>query len=284
MKNILLPTDFSDNSWNAIKYAIQLYKDEQCTFHLFNAYTPVIYNVEYVLVYPAQFGLGDAVREASLESLNNLVVRIDDIFKDNPNHNFETVARFDTLISGIKELIRERKIDLIVMGTKGATGAKEVLFGSNTVQVFKNVKCPILAVPSHFDFEKPHEILFPTDLEIDYSKTQMDLIKDLAILNHSRLNVLHVSTGYDLSDKQKTNQSQLESMFKKTAYLFHDYKSMEIPDAINKFQVKHKINLLAMVNNKHSIFENIFFKNTINQIGFHLNIPFMVIPSQIEKK
>ncbi|WP_373282945.1 universal stress protein [Aquaticitalea lipolytica] len=34
MKNILLPTDFSDNSWNAIKYALQLFKDEKCTFHL----------------------------------------------------------------------------------------------------------------------------------------------------------------------------------------------------------------------------------------------------------
>ena len=49
MKNILLPTDFSENSWNAIKYALQLFKTETCKFYLLNAYTPIIYDVEYVL-------------------------------------------------------------------------------------------------------------------------------------------------------------------------------------------------------------------------------------------
>ena len=79
MKNILLPTDFSDNSWNAIQYAIQLYKDEECTFHLFNAYTPIIYHVEYVLINPAQFGLGDAVRDTAMERLNMLITKISSI-------------------------------------------------------------------------------------------------------------------------------------------------------------------------------------------------------------
>ena len=65
MKHILLPTDFSDNSWNAITYAIQLFKDEACVFFILNTYTPIIYNVEYVLGYPAQFGLGDAIRSTS---------------------------------------------------------------------------------------------------------------------------------------------------------------------------------------------------------------------------
>lgn len=280
MKNILLPTDFSDNSWNAIKYAIRLFKNEQCTFHLFNAYTPVIYNVEYVLMAPAQFGLGDAIRDASNSSLSKMLTRISTEFKDNPNHKFESVGRFDTLISGVRELIVERQIDIIVMGTKGATGAKEILFGSNTVQVFRNIKCTILAIPSDFEYEAIQEILFPTDLEINYSNIHIDLLKNLAVLHHARVNVLHVSSGYDLTENQKTNQLQLEVLFKEATYLFHDVRSMEIPDAISKFQVKHKISLLAMVNNKHSIFENLFFKNTINQIGFHLNIPFMVIPSQ----
>lgn len=280
MKNILLPTDFSDNSWNAIKYAIKLYKFEECTFHLFNAYIPIIYHVEYILAYPAQFGLGDAIREASLQSLDRLMGRITKEFKNNPNHKFETIARFDTLVLGLKELIEERHIDLIVMGTKGATGAKEVLLGSNTVQVFRNMKCPILAIPSDFEYESPLEILFPTDLDVDYQKTSLDLLVALALIHNSRIHVLHVSTGYDLTDMQENHKMMLENMFKSIAYLFHDVESMEISDAINKFQYTHKINMLAMINNKHSFFENLFFQNTINQIGFHLNMPFLVIPSK----
>ncbi len=278
MKHILLPTDFSDNSWNAIKYAVQLYKDEKCTLHLFNAYIPIIYHVEYVLIYPAQFGMGDGMREASLESLNKLVNRISKEFGDNPNHKFETIARFDALISGVKELIDELQIDLVIMGTKGATGAQEILFGSNTVQMFKEVKCPILAIPSDFDYESPLEILFPTDLEVDYKKLPITLLNELADLHNPRINVMHVSTGCDLTESQEKNKLELESIFKSTSYLFHDIEMMDIKEAINKFQIKAKINLLVMINNKHSFFENLFFKSTIHQIGFHLNIPFLVIP------
>ncbi|WP_299112115.1 universal stress protein [uncultured Winogradskyella sp.] len=280
MKNILLPTDFSDNSWNAIKYAIQLFKDETCTFHLLNTYTPIIYNVEYVLGYPAQFGLGDAIRDTAIKNLDELKSRIAETFKDNPKHTFTTLPRFNTLVSGIREFISENKTHLIVMGTKGATGAQEVLFGSNTVHVFKEIKCPVLAIPSDFEYEKPLEILFPTDLEIDYDAFHIDLLKQIAIDHNSRVNALHVSTGKDLTFKQINNQLKLETVFKDTPFIYHEFESMNVTDAIDKFQIKAKINLLAMINNKHSFFENLFFRSALNQIGFHLKIPFLVLPAK----
>lgn len=280
MKNILLPTDFSKNSFNAIKYAIQLYKDELCTFHLFNAYTPIVYDLSYVLLgSPEQFGLRDPIRNASKESLNELKSQISEAFGGNPNHKFETIARFETLIIGVKELIDERHIDLIVMGTKGATGAKEILFGSNTVQIFREVKCPIIAIPSNFEYVTPQNILLPTDLGVEFSELQLHIIKDIAVLHQAKVNVMHVSTGYDLTDEQERNKQMLDSIFMRVGYEFHDFETMEIALAIDKFQEMQNVNLLAMINNKHSFFENIFFKNTINQIGFHLNIPFLVIPS-----
>jgi nucleotide-binding universal stress UspA family protein len=281
MKNILLPTDFSENSWNAITYAIQLLKEEECTFHLLNTFTPVIYNAEYVLGYPAQYSLGDDVRNTSQKNLDGLTTSISIEFGENPKHKFETVSRFDTLISGINEYVNNQHIDLIVMGTQGATGAQEVLFGSNTVHVFKEVKLPVLAIPSNFSFEAPHEILFPTDLEAIYKHSNLNIVTNLAVSNNARVNVMHVSTGYALTEKQDRNVKALESIFKNSAYLFHNVRTMNITDAINGFQVKHKINLLVMINNKHSFFENLFFKNTINQIGFHLNVPFLIMPSEV---
>lgn len=279
MKHILLPTDFSDNSWNAIKYAIKLFKNEACVFHLLNTYTPIIYNVEYVLGYPAQFGLGDAIRNTSQENLKELVGKIAEEFPNNLNHKFETLARFDTLISGIKEFMSKHTTHVIVMGTQGATGAKEVLFGSNTVHVFKEIKCPVIAIPSGFEYENPHEVLFPTDLGVNYKVTQLGLLKEIAESHNSRINAMHVSTGYELTESQISNKLELESMFKNISFLFHELKSMDVTDAINQFQIKTKINLLAMINNKHSFFENLFFQSKLKQIGFHLNIPFLVIPS-----
>lgn len=281
MKNILLPTDFSDNSWNAIRYAIQLFENDQCTFHLFNAYTPVVYDLTYVLLAsPSQFGLRDPIREASREHLSELEIRILEEFGTNANHKFETIARFDTLLSGIKDLIDERHIDLIVMGTKGATGAKKILFGSNTVQVFKEIKFPILAVPSNFEYVVPQEILFPTDLEVKFNDIQLHVLKEIAVLHNAKINAMHVRTGHGLSEVQDQNKLMLQTFFAKMNYEFHDVDDMDIPIAINKFQEEYTVNMLVMINNKQSFFENLFFKDTINQIGFYLNIPFLVIPSK----
>lgn len=279
MKHILLPTDFSENSWNAISYALQLFEGDTCTFHLFNAYTPVVYDLSYVLISPAQFGLGDEIRNASQENLNALKEKIKEQFGTNPKHSFETIARFETLVSGIKELIDERNIDMVIMGTKGATGAKEILFGSNTVQAFSEVKSPIMAIPSQYKYEKPRNILFPNDLGIEFTASKLQVLRDLARLHDITLNVLHVSTGHELSEVEEQRKKILATLFKSSGYAFHDYKTMDIADAITKFQEQHDVQLLAMVNNKRSFFENIFFKNTINQIGFHLAIPFLVLPS-----
>ncbi|NNF81705.1 MAG: universal stress protein, partial [Flavobacteriaceae bacterium] len=145
-KRILLPTDFSENAWNAIDYAVNLFKDEDCIFYLLNTYTPVIYHVEYVLVNPAQFGMGDPIRENSERCLHSIRDRI---LKENknPRHKIECISAFNTLIPEILEVVNQKSIDLVVMGTKGATGTKEVLFGSNTVHVFKGVNCPVMAIP-----------------------------------------------------------------------------------------------------------------------------------------
>jgi len=281
MKKILLPTDFSKNSLNAIRYAVQLFRDEKCVFYILNTYTPTIYFVEFLPLSP-ESGMSDVVRVNLLKDLDEIRDKLITEFH-NPNHTFETIAAFNTLVFEVEELVKERKIDYIVMGTKGATGAKEVLFGSNTVHVLKNAKCPVLAVPSEFEFEAPHEILFPSDYDIDFMDKHIQPILNIAKAFTSRVNILNVSTGYELTSNQEKNKKKLDSYFKGIAHLFHSYSYQEVSEAIDKFQLKTRVNLLVMINNKHSFFENLFFKSTINQIGFHLNIPFLVIPSKVYK-
>ena len=280
MKRILLPTDFSNNALNAIRYAVQLFKDEKCTFYLLNTYTPSIYYFEYVPINPDYSGLSAVIKENLIKDLNAIVENLKEEFK-NPNHDFEMIAAFNTLVLEIEEITKERGIDYIVMGTKGATGAKEILFGSNTVHVLKNAKCPVLAIPGEFAFEKPKEILFPSDYGVDFQKKHIQPIVDIASQHIGRVNVLNVSYGYDLTEEQEKNKKTLENYFKGIACVFHRVGNKEIPEAITEFQLKTRVNLLVMINNKRSFFENLFFKSTINQIGFHLNIPFLVIPSWI---
>ncbi|WP_452228060.1 universal stress protein [Lacinutrix sp. MEBiC02404] len=280
MKKILLPTDFSDNSKNAIVYALNLFKDDVCTFYVLNTYTPIVYQMEYMQTSSAQFELLDIVKKSSLNGLSAIKEEIEKTYS-NAKHTVETISTFNTLISEIEEQVKREKIDLVVMGTQGASNVQGVLFGSNTVHVFKNIKSPVLAIPSGFEFESVLEVLFPTDYGLDFQDNQLEPLLHLASSNHFRVNILHVNYGEPLSEKQKQNKENLKVYFKHVAHIFHDVKNNNVQDAINEFQLKTKINLLVMINNKHSFFENLFFKSTINQIGFHLNIPFLVIPSKL---
>ena len=280
MKRILLPTDFSENAYNAINYAMELYKEEQTTFFLMHTYLPPVYHTEYLLHSPSQIGLGDIYQTSSLTQLEQLKDKLEKKFA-NPRHSFAVHSAFNGLVDEVREVVNSEQIQLIVMGTKGATGAKEILFGSHTVHVIKKVKCPILVIPSGFEFEKPKEILFPTDFEVAYSKSLLSILCEIAEIHLSRIDVLHINRSDDLSEDQMENRNALEQLFSGKTHLFHEVPDNEIIPAINDFQLKNKTNLLVMIQNKHTFLEQLFIKPVIDKISFHLNIPFLVIPYTI---
>ena len=277
MKRIILPTDFSDNAYNAICYAINLFKDDECTFYLLHTYTPAIYQAEYVLHSPGQIGLGDIYQENSLTQLKDLKKKLIAEF-NNKKHTFMVHSAFNTLVDEIVETSKNENADMVIMGTQGATGAKEILIGTNTVHVIKKACCPVIAIPPNFKYETPKEILFPTDLGIDYQEEQLKALESLAKQHISRIDILHVSTGYDLNKEQLKNKAKLDGIFDRIAHLFHEMPNQEVITAINNFQQKNKVNLLVMIQNRHSFFERLFLEPVIKKLGFHVTIPFMVIP------
>ena len=128
MLRILLPTDFSDNAYNALAYALQLYAKSTCTFYLLHTYTPAVYRAEYILQSPGQFGLGDVYQTLAMNRLDKLRKKLVEAFP-NPRHNLVPHAAFNTLVDEVQEVVNNENIDIVVMGTQGATGAKEIFLG-----------------------------------------------------------------------------------------------------------------------------------------------------------
>ena len=131
---------------------------------------------------------------------------------------------------------------------------------------------------SGHEYENPTKILFPTDYEIDYQKEQLQQLLNIAISHSGDIEIIHVSSGFDLTQNQLKNKQKLKDVLNGIAHLFHDLPSQEIITAINGFQVKKRTNLLVMVQNRHTFLERLFIEPTIKKIGFHITIPFMVIP------
>ena len=188
------------------------------------------------------------------------------------------------MVSEVTSIVNERAIDLIVMGTKGATGAKEIFLGTNTLHTIKRAKCAVIAVPEDFTYEAPKEILFPTDFNFSIKNKFLPLLRSICTKQISRLNILNVYFGDPLTDEQEKVKEALDSYFKKSAHLFHITKHVDVVEAVEEFQIRYKINFIVMVHNKHAFFENLLFKPVIKQLVCHTRVPFMVLPSQTQMK
>ncbi|MEL6810313.1 MAG: universal stress protein [Bacteroidota bacterium] len=280
MKRIILPTDFSDNAFNAIRYAVKLYEGEACTFYLLNTFTPAstYVGVNMVNTYSA-LHLEDIAARNSQKGLDEIEDKIKSEFV-NPKHIFVKLSAFNLLTLEINELVDAHSIDLVIMGTKGATGAKEVFIGTQTMYTIKKVKVPVIAVPSDFHYETPKEILFATDFKFDANNRFLPLVKDLSEQHVARVNILNAYYGEPLNTQQNENKEFLDAYFKSTAHIFHTAHDVDVIDAVEEFQIKHKINFLVMIHNKHTFFENLLFRPVINQIAHHTHVPFLVIPSE----
>ncbi len=277
MIKVVLPTDFSENAFHAISYAVKLLENSTCMFYLVHAYTPAIYRIDYTLGSPGQLGLPDDERYRAEEALENTKEKIQAQFNVS-KHTFVAHAAFNSLTDEIASISQKESIDFIVMGTQGATGAKEILFGSNTVHVIQKSDIPILAVPSGFEYEPPRNILFPTDYDVDYKKANLDFLLKFSRLWHSKLHIMHVTAPEGLNVDQTDHKTYLQGKLLEHNHEFYDLPDQELIAAINGFQQETPVEMLAMVKNKHSFLERLFVEPIIRNIGFHSKVPFLVLP------
>ncbi|MGB5429479.1 universal stress protein [Eudoraea sp.] len=274
--NILLPTDFSKNSWNAISYAMELFKNEKCNFFFLHTYTPSFYRMDYMLGGPLFSAIPDSGVDISLAGLEKTLEDVKKSYK-NSKHNYNIISAFNTLTDEINEVTIEKEIDMVVMGTQGATGAKEIFLGTNTVYVLRKAIAPVLVIPENYTFQKIQKILLPSDYLTNYKDNELSTAIKMVKMNKAKLIVLHVKEEYDLTAGQEENKMALYRRLDALSTTLTELKGSLMPSAILNYVQKNEIDLLMMMNRKHSFFERIFEKQNVDQIGFHVKIPFLVI-------
>ncbi|MBO3115969.1 universal stress protein [Winogradskyella sp. DF17] len=274
-RKILLPTDFSDNAWSAVDYAIKLFKDETCSFYLLNSIALKVSTMSNF-----SNSLLKVMKEKAIEELKELKSEIE-AATNNPNHEFKTILSTLDLYDAITYEVKTNNIEFVVMGTKGATGAKELFFGSNTVRVIKKLKgCPLLIVPNEYHYVEPRQLAFPTDFKIKLGEGELQILKTILSLYNSQIRILHINEEEELSEAQEANYENLKTQLEGYNYSFHwmpEYSTKA--NEIKEFIEDLKIDMLAMVNHKKSWIERIATKPVIKKIGFHPFVPFLVIPA-----
>ncbi|ULC57905.1 universal stress protein [Flaviramulus sp. BrNp1-15] len=277
-RKILLPTDFSKNAWHAISYALELYKKDQCDFYVLNVFSATSNIIDSLI----NMEPGSELYEtAKLDSENGLAKILDMLaFKDNdnPKHHFETISTFNNVVEAIKNIVEEKDIEMIIMGTKGETASRSKAFGGVAIDVMEKVRnCPVIVVPELAKHHLPKEIVFPTGYKTNLKRRELNYLIDLAKKCDASIKVLHVSVEDKLSDKQLNNKKLLEEYFEGIDYSFHTLSHMDIPTAINCFVESRDSDMVAFINKKHAFFGSILTHPLVKNIGRNSKVPLLVM-------
>lgn len=277
-RKILLPTDFSKNAWHAITYALELYKNDHCHFYILNVYSATSNFLDSILnMEPGS----ELHKTAKLKSENGLAKVLDILaFKDhdNPKHHFETISKFNNVVESIIDIVEEKDIEMIVMGTQGEMASNKKVFGGVAINVMEKARnCPVIVVPELAKHNLPKEIVFPTSFKTHLKRKELNYLIELAQKCEAAIRVLHIAIEDTLSEKQLNNKQLLEEYFENIEYTFHTLSHMDIPTAINCFVESRESDMVAFINKKHAFFGSMLTQALVKEIGTDSKVPILVM-------
>lgn len=273
MKNILLLTDFSDNALNAIDYALQLFKEEDCKFWLLHVKTSSDY-ISDDLISNSSTSVYDSLFANVKQELNTLI----ETLQHNSRYQdlkIEALLDYDQLTNAVNQVSMSKNIDMIIMGTNGVTGAKEVIFGSHTINIAKHAIIPTLVIPQNYPFHEPKTLFLPLDASDPLEGPMMEAF--VAFANKYKLKVKVVRVGID--DTQKTKNLDLEKLNKFSPNLNYTYEYIAhktVFETLDIYLTKEKADMMGLFLQKESLLQRLFKQSSTNQIANYLDIPLLM--------
>ena len=186
MKTILVPTDFSKNADNALEHAIALAKKMKAKILLIHAFQmSIIYPDTPLQLTDEQMASTEKEATKTLELLQKRVIE-----SGIPNCEYINQAGFT--VDVILESADKFHPDLVVMGTRGASGIRGFLVGTNTAKVIEKARCPVIAVPEKAVYKPISKITYATDL-LTSDLNALNILVEFGKMFYAQITLLHVS-------------------------------------------------------------------------------------------
>jgi len=281
MKKILVPVDFSSCANNAVDFAVQSAK-----------YLPVEITLLHAFeltgnVYTDYMGVNQEFNQTLLDKVKEELFSLEKSIKDQEGLIVKTAIYKSNVKEAILEACAENNIDLVVMGTLGASGLKEKLWGSKTASLIGDSKVPVLVIPCNYKWHKPNKILVATN-QFEKDQTILDFIFELASLYQARVQVAvftdenddNAEAFLEHGRKIPAYEKMLKEQYKEdTITAIHLYGN-EFEETLHDYIKKYEIDILAMVTYPRSFWDRIFHPSITKRISYHTDIPLLAIPAR----
>lgn len=275
MKKILFPTDFSETANNAFVFALNVAQKNNAVIYVLHIYKSPIINSRI----PAEI-ISDYNLDAELKSFEDFKEKSKAMHQFADENGFSDVELKLVLKEGyfspnIKGFVAEEKdIDLIVMGTNGASSYLEkTFFGSNTIHTIESLDIPVLSVPAKAKISEPKSIVFTT-LFKEKDKEALERILKINERFGAEIHCLHVTK----------NKQNIETVLAEWKEHFTgkpiNFKILDYSDSVNKtilkFVEENQVNVIVAVSRNLNFFEELFSPSFTKKISYESNVPIFV--------
>lgn len=276
MKTILVPTDFSEISLNAARYAMGLASEvhaEKIVF--FNAYqAPPVLTETAVPAMPLMDI--DTMKNISEEGMLAFQRKMQQECPE--GITLEHKTGFSILLNDINDICKDAGADLIVMGITGTSKIEEVLIGSTALSVMKQTTVPVIIVPAGATYTSIKNVMLACDYKNVLKITPVQPIKSILEATKAALHVVNVhESDKDITADKALQQQLLYSLFKEYEPRFHFENNDDFVNGINHFVETNGIDLIIMIPKRHRFFDGLFKERHTKKLAFHSHVPLMYI-------
>lgn len=273
MKNILIPTDFSDCANVASDYAIQFAKTANAEVHFLHLFSTPI---DWVKLPKHKEKLYPEIRQSIAHAKTELSKWV----KESETNGVKAQQSL-TFNTGKEEILRHLKDhihDFLIMGSNGAKGWQEKLIGSNAQQIIRNASVPVLIIKKSI-FSPIKNILFVSDFT-DVSRDSFHTLTDFADLIEAHIDLLFVNTPNQFTETLEISRNMngvITHCNREKACTKNIINATSIKDGIKDFVAEKPMDLIAISTHGKSGLQQILSPSIAEKIANHTQLPLLSI-------
>lgn len=267
MQKILVPTDFSKASENALKYAIDLANRFGSTLTLVNTYK--VYSTAGMLI-----SVEAHMRDEAARDMLGLVKRVEALLRDDRGARLESQLVHGDAVPTIAK-IADKGYDLIVMGTHGSSAVEEIFSGSVTNGVIKESKVPVLAIPDKFTYRSINRIVLALDAGPISEAGVLRALLEISKAYQAEVKVFHHLSPDEKEEKLHPSVSEQLQAVECSVHYAKDSESVN--DSINEFVRSEKADLLCLIHRNRNFWQNLFHTSVTSRESFDSPVPLLVL-------
>jgi nucleotide-binding universal stress UspA family protein len=270
MKKIIVPVDFSDTSENAAKYAIEMAKNiPGSTITLYHVYS----GISFSTLTAKDENSRQRVTEAELHLLKEKIA--------NGFDAITLVAETGSFVENISDYTLGNHTDLVVMGITGSSKITQVFMGTNTLNVIRNISCPVMIIPPEAKYTGLKNVVFTSDFTDVARTTPFVTIKKILDIFKPKLDILNVDSEHfvELTPEFKIEKEAMEDKLGSYNPEYSFLRSYDFLEGISSFVESRKMDAIITVPRKHSFLSQLFVTSNTKKLAYHSTIPIIAVPA-----